>query len=243
MWRQKLVAFCTFVLFVWNWQIKISYASLNEKLSIEDSSLMDEFPFHHHAKSYVFLQKFPLEGTYGLLFHTEVLVCPRTNFDHDDQHYLNDLLGNLTDFVEIEKDWWTEKSIKCNEFGYAGSSCIDRCCAISPAKAEEEYLLNDQRAVIDNVVGEDKMLYLYGKSKHLDGKATYAALCDQHCWSDWSGTDYNPLNNNCNTFTSAVLRCVFGLSEKKPNLGISDIVNVTCDPAQCVSDSSVLAIK
>jgi len=57
-------------------------------------------------------------------------------------------------------------------------------------------------------------------------------LCDAShpkCWSDWAGTDYNPLTNNCNTFTSTILACIFGLSENKPNLGPSDMVTVTCD--------------
>ncbi len=48
------------------------------------------------------------------------------------------------------------------------------------------------------------------------------------CVSDWGGTDYNPLTSNCNTFTSAVLKCVYGMSDAKPNLGISNIRTVTC---------------
>ena len=46
--------------------------------------------------------------------------------------------------------------------------------------------------------------------------------------SDWSGTDYNPITNNCNTFTSTVLKCVYGMSDRKPNLGVSDMIHVTC---------------
>ena len=51
--------------------------------------------------------------------------------------------------------------------------------------------------------------------------------CDKKCWSNWAGTDYNPLTNNCNTFTSTVLSCVYGLSQHKPSLGPSDLVTVS----------------
>merc|ERR1712187_340401 len=57
--------------------------------------------------------------------------------------------------------------------------------------------------------------------------------CDKKCWSNWAGTDYNPLTNNCNTFTSTVLSLVFGFSEKKPHLGASDLVTVKGPNGQC----------
>lgn len=46
--------------------------------------------------SYVFLQKFPLEGTDDLLWHTEVLVCPREGFAPDEQEYLDQKIESLT---------------------------------------------------------------------------------------------------------------------------------------------------
>ena len=49
--------------------------------------------------SYVFLQKFPLEGTDDLLWHTEVLVCPREGFAPDEQEYLDQMIESLTDFA------------------------------------------------------------------------------------------------------------------------------------------------
>ena len=48
------------------------------------------------------------------------------------------------------------------------------------------------------------------------------------CVSNWGGRDYNPLTNNCNTFTSTVLKCVYGFSDAKPHLGVSDMRTVTC---------------
>ncbi len=74
----------------------------------------------------------------------------------------------------------------------------------------------------------------------LSGEDAYRAVCRRDgdddgdddtlpkCVSDWAGTDYNPLTNNCNTFTSTVLKCVFGLSDDKPDLGVSDLVTVEC---------------
>ena len=45
----------------------------------------------------------------------------------------------------------------------------------------------------------------------------------------------NPLTNNCNTFTSAVLKCVYGFSDAKPHLGVSDLRTVTC-PTETTAD-------
>ena len=48
-------------------------------------------------------------------------------------------------------------------------------------------------------------------------------------------TNSNPLTNNCNTFTSAVLKCVYGFSDAKPHLGVSDLRTVTC-PTETTAD-------
>jgi hypothetical protein len=93
-------------------------------------------------------------------------------------------------------------------------------------------------------------------SAGISGDDAYAAVCHGHmyaiddggtlptCVSDWAGSDYNPVTNNCNTFTSALLKCVYGMSDVKPNLGISDLRTVTCpsergedgtDVRQCVT--------
>lgn len=182
--------------------------------------------------SYVFLQKFPLEGTDDLLWHTEVLVCPREGFAPNEQEYLDQMIESLTDFVEIDESWWQDKTASCTELGYGGDDCTDRCCAVPHGADEREFPLNEHRAVIGNAKVEEKYLYLYGTGA-LEGDQTWHATCDEKCWSKWAGTDYNPLTNNCNTFTSTVLHCVFGLSEKKPDLGVSDLVNVDCAPASC----------
>lgn len=182
--------------------------------------------------SYVFLQKFPLEGTDDLLWHTEVLVCPREGFAPDEQKYLDQKIESLTDFVEIDESWWQDKTASCTELGYGGDDCTDRCCAVPHGADERDFPLNEHRAVIGNAKVEEKYLYLYGTGA-LEGDQTWHATCDEKCWSNWAGTDYNPLTNNCNTFTSTVLHCVFGLSEKKPDLGVSDLVNVDCAPASC----------
>merc|ERR1712217_405246 len=85
--------------------------------------------------------------------------------------------------------------------------------------------LKDRRAVIGNADGKQKSLYIYGTGA-FDGNAAWHDACDKKCWSNWAGTDYNPLKNNCNTFTSTILYSVYGLSQKKPHLGVSDMVTV-----------------
>jgi len=75
-------------------------------------------------------------------------------------------------------------------------------------------------------MGKKKAMFIYGMGT-FDGDQAYHYTCDSKCWSNWAGTDYNVLKNNCNTFTSTVLSCVYGLSQKKPHLGISDMVTVS----------------
>merc|ERR1712048_185807 len=81
-----------------------------------------------------------------------------------------------------------------------------------------------------------KSLYIYGVGS-FDGNTAYHYACDHKCWSNWAGINYNPLTNNCNTFTSTVLNMVYGLSVKKPHLGISDLIAVH---GHCPSNASAI---
>eukprot|EP00565_Helicotheca_tamesis_P004255 CAMPEP_0185741202 /NCGR_PEP_ID=MMETSP1171-20130828/38830_1 /TAXON_ID=374046 /ORGANISM="Helicotheca tamensis, Strain CCMP826" /LENGTH=246 /DNA_ID=CAMNT_0028413157 /DNA_START=41 /DNA_END=781 /DNA_ORIENTATION=- len=180
------------------------------------------------VESFVFLQKFPLEGSMGYLFHTEVLVCPRNNFSGDDQKMLDDKVTSLTDYVEIEESWWSDKTTNCVELGYGGASCAQECCSVPFGAEQTNFPLNARRAVISNADTATKSLYLYGRGD-FDGVKAWHNACDSKCWSKWSGYDYNPITNNCNTFTSTILACVYGLSQKKPHLTVSDMVTVKCD--------------
>merc|ERR1712066_164974 len=80
-----------------------------------------------------------------------------------------------------------------------------------------------------------KRVYIYGTGA-FDGNTAFHYACDHKCWSNWAGTNYNPITNNCNTFTSTILSMVYGLSQKKPHLGISDLVTVH---GHCPSKTSV----
>lgn len=136
----------------------------------------------------------------------------------------------MQDFVEIETSWWETKTANCVELGYGGAACTDPCCSVPFTNMQTSFLLNEKRAIIPNADAEHKTLFLYGTGM-FDGITAHDALCNQKCWSAWSGTDYNPITNNCNTFTSTVLSCVYGLSQKKPNLGPSDMITVECNCA------------
>lgn len=183
-------------------------------------------PIPDDALSYVFLQRFPLTG--GLFFHTEVLVCPRSQFSSADRTMLDETSASMTDYAELEESWWGPlDKISCVELGYGGAGCTEECCGVPHGTEQTSYRLNERKAVISNIEPDQKKLFLYGGGP-FDGEAAYHHVCDHKCWSNWAGTDYNPLTNNCNTFTSAVLSCVFGLSQKKPHLGPSDMVTVKC---------------
>ena len=80
---------------------------------------------------YVFLQKFPLEGSWRMLFHTEIIVCPRSTFAGD-AAFLETLDGALASiapsrfespdngvaatgsesFVEIEREAWSRQCVR-----------------------------------------------------------------------------------------------------------------------------------
>merc|ERR1712216_229847 len=127
----------------------------------------------------------------------------------------------LHDFVEIPAAWWANNTASCVELGYGGALCEEECCSVGKAVMP----LNKRQAVIANAALDTKAVFLYGTG--FDGATAYHDVCDSKCWSNWAGTDYNVLKNNCNTFTSTVLSCVYGLSQKKPHLGISDMVTVS----------------
>lgn len=195
------------------------------------AAIAQAIPTLDEAVSYVFLQRFPLTG--GLFYHTEVLVCAQDAFSGNDRHYIDKVLTSTTDFTEMPTSWWTKRSTVCVELGYGGAACSEECCGVPHEADQKAYPLNSRTAVISNIEVDKKKVYLYGDG-NLDGEEAYHHVCDHKCWSNWSGTDYNPLTNNCNTFTSTVLSCVFGLSEKKPNLGPSDLVPVQC---KCADDA------
>lgn len=190
------------------------------------------------GNNYVFLQKFPLQFTGGLIFHTEVVVCPKSEFSSEDQLNLDEWVLSLEGFKAIDDSWWSSRTAACVELGYGGASASEPCSGVPFGPSNINFPLNARRAVIGNADVSKKSLFLYGTGS-LCGTQAYHATCDKGCWSKWAGTDYNPLTNNCNTFTSAVLSCVYGLSEEKPNLGPSDMVSVTCD-GKCPLPPSVL---
>lgn len=221
---------------------------------------------------YVFLQKFPLKSSFKMLFHTEVVVCPRETFK--DSEFLNMLNGKLntlspsrfdetsvrgaskSPFVAIDKGQWSKQSEPgCVQLGYGGANCAMGCCGSPHKHQNTNYALSSQQAVIENAMGGYKELYLYGVSGSaggdggISGEDAYKTVCHGHmnaiemggklpaCVSNWAGRDYNPLTNNCNTFTSTILKCVYGLSDAKPHLGVSDMINVKC-PAEKKEDGT-----
>eukprot|EP00450_Noctiluca_scintillans_P005684 CAMPEP_0194499576 /NCGR_PEP_ID=MMETSP0253-20130528/15843_1 /TAXON_ID=2966 /ORGANISM="Noctiluca scintillans" /LENGTH=215 /DNA_ID=CAMNT_0039341341 /DNA_START=29 /DNA_END=676 /DNA_ORIENTATION=- len=173
---------------------------------------------------YVFLQKFPLTSLIEVFYHTEVLVCPKVNFSSIDRAMLDNTISGMTNFAQVPEDWWTQQTTVCVELGYGGSDGTAECSGVPHATMA----LGERQAVISNADVSKKTLYVYGTGTW-DGAAAYNDVCLQKCWSNWAGTDYNALTNNCNTFTSTVLSCVYGLSEQKPNLGPSDMVTVSCN--------------
>ena len=144
---------------------------------------------------YIFLQRFPLQGTFKMLFHTEVVVCPSKAFDQDTVflNTLNSLLSTLepsrfergggtsvkstaatAPFAAVPKGQWAKQaSPSCVQMGYGGSSCPTSCCGAPHRDKQRGYPLNSQMAVIGNAMGEEKELYLYGTSETISGSDAY----------------------------------------------------------------------
>ena len=240
--------------------------------SQDEAAPSTAYPFLFEASSeeyFVFLQKFPLQNSFKMIFHTEVVVCPREAFSND-AHFLETLDALILElppssfediiinkkskkqihFAAVAKNQWKAQSDPtCVQLGYGGNTvwssvhnayefCRTACCGSPHRSGNTNYALSSKDAVITNAMGEDKEVYLYGKST-MSGEDAYMAVCHGHvnaveedklpvCVSNWAGTDYNALTNNCNTFTSTVLKCVYGMSDSKPDLGVSDMVNVSC---------------
>merc|ERR1712227_1030332 len=108
----------------------------------------------------------------------------------------------------------------------------------------QQMKLQERKAVISNANLKTKALFIYGTGS-FDGNVAFHHTCDSKCWSNWKGTDYSILGNNCNTFTSTVLSCVYGLSQKKPNLGVSDLVTVKghCPAADFEEDGGEMSAR
>lgn len=253
---------------------QLSVASVNTAVA---SPVLSEEP---SSKEYfVFLQKFPLQNSFKMLFHTEVVVCPRHAFAND-AHFLesldalvlelppssfDDIMINKKakkqiDFAVVAKNQWSAQSDRsCVQLGYGGKYvwssvdnayefCRTACCGSPHTYENTHYSLNSQEAVIKNAIGQEKEVYLYGVSS-MSGEDAYRAVCHGHmnaveedelpvCISDWTGAEYNALTNNCNTYTSTVLKCVYGMSDSKPDLGVSDMVKVKC-PKEKINDKVV----
>merc|ERR1712232_506646 len=179
-----------------------------------------------NGSNFVFLQRFGLGiPSPNITFHTEVLVCARTGFLADDQKILDGKIEGMTDFAEMDLSWWSSRTASCVELGYGGAPCFKECCAVPNGPAQTSYPLNTRHAVIGNADVNSKRVYIYGTGT-FDGVTAWHHTCDKKCWSSWSGIVYNPITNNCNTFTSTVLHMVYGLSQKKPHLTISDLITV-----------------
>ncbi|KAL3758976.1 hypothetical protein ACHAWU_003047 [Discostella pseudostelligera] len=275
--------------------ITVDGSNDNDTPTLTDNDNYDDDDNKDAKSYYIFLQKFPLESSFRMIFHTEVIVCPRQTFASDIAflNLLDGLVANIlspsrfdtvkamttttaaagnnfqdTDtttkvpFISIEREYWSKQSEPgCVQLGYGGADCDNACCGSPHRRENTNYALNSQQAVIGNAMGEYKELYLYGMSgggsgsdmpsttandgsggnDGISGEDAYKAVCHGHmnaieigrgkfpiCVSNWSGHDYNPLTNNCNTFTSTILKCVYGLSDAKPHLGVSDLRTVTC---------------
>jgi len=199
-----------------------------------DTTMLDAEPGGY----YIFLQVFRLQGSsvagIGGFYHSEVLVCPRSQFPLRDQEYLDGLDLSQQDFYEMSEDWWRSSQVKCAEIAYGGAEDSAVCSGVMLRKQQP---LADSEALILNVDSGVAWKYFYGVGdKSL--RDISESQCSGACGQQWAGSSYGLTTHNCNTFTSAILHCVYGLSQSKPGLGVSDMATITCPCSASVMPGS-----
>lgn len=171
----------------------------------------------------VFLQVFRLRNTswlLGGLYHSEVLVCPR--MPAGSGGWRRKLAGEPAPFLAVDERLWDSSTVECMELAYGGNSDRAPCSGVMLRNQS----LSARKALISNVEQGIVWKYWYGTGTQ-SGEEALQRFCGS-CGKSWAGLRYRLLSHNCNTFTSSILHCVYGLSQKKPGLGISDLVNVDC---------------
>ena len=238
----------------------LTFANVGPTSAEEDAKpyyiFLQKFPLQHTFKSIfhtevILCPKEELDSEFATTLDGILATLEPSRFTKTADEANSSLTSSEKEpFAEITEDKWkTQTSPSCIQLGYAGSQCNTPCCSVPHTAKNVAYALNSRTAVISNAMGDHKQLYLYGKAEMKDGvDAAFPSVCHGHygaieegtlpkCVSNWAGTDYNPITNNCNTFTSTVLKYVFGLTDAKPSLWVSDLMSVTC-PSEKGDDGS-----
>mmetsp|Transcript_127153 Transcript_127153/g.354061 ORF Transcript_127153/g.354061 Transcript_127153/m.354061 type:complete len:393 (-) Transcript_127153:328-1506(-) len=175
---------------------------------------------------FVFLEVFRLSGTswvLGGLYHSQMLICPKSEFQPEERRYIQELEIGSSRFAEVPEAWWRQSGARCVAVSFGGARDGAPCSGVG----ERQQGLGELAALIPNVDAGVAWKYYYGAGG-LSGLQATKRVCSPGCGRHWAGTSYDMLSNNCNTFTSTVLHCVYGLSQQKPDLGVSDMQWASC---------------
>jgi len=176
---------------------------------------------------YVLLEVFRLRYTrliFGGFYHSQMAICPKSHFSAEERRVLDGLqLDPSKGFAEVPPTLWRRSPASCFKLSFGGIADNSRCSGISAVRQA----LRLDSALIPNVEPGVAWKYLYGDGP-FSGPQTARRICMTSCGDQWSGGKYNLVTRNCNTFTSTVLQCVYGLSQEKPGLGVSDLWRVGC---------------
>jgi hypothetical protein len=157
-----------------------------------------------------------------LLYHSEVMFCPREAFTDEDLRYL-EALPDLS--VPLKQDWRVaHKHIICSRLGYGGGSSSK---PLSGVTADVVNLNFDNRAY-----GSARR-FLMGLDVQLEA-ALVTSMVDTGSFNDWlpretvisplqffhaqlsrnnrwSGSHYDVITNNCNAFVEYIFSCIVGM--------------------------------
>lgn len=168
----------------------------------------------------------------GIAYHGAVISCPKSSFSSDEQRQLDDAISKNY-WTELNENWWGKSDITCKLIQYGGDDDTQQCSCISFDDAQtHEQPLSSLHANGEQFSSSGVWKYIYGTGS-MDVDTVHHEACDQPIPSgdiNWSCHTYNAVEGpNCNTFVSFVLKCAYGLSDKKPDIGASDPMSITCN--------------
>merc|ERR1719188_1016537 len=143
------------------------------------------------------------EGNSSIIYHSEVMLCPRASFTAVQQAALDRHPTNP--YSKLPEQWWEPiNTVMCRALPYGGVDDSRNCSGVSVVPT---FMSARSRGPYHRVTK-----YFYGRTTH-DVQSVYNEVCT--CGWKWSGKAYSLLNHNCNTFSKTLMSCVLGLSDSQ----------------------------
>lgn len=155
----------------------------------------------------------------GAFWHSEVLLCDRSQFSKADVSIFEKQLQSVWYYKEIEKSFWKNVArgeARCIKLGFGGTGLKQSCSGVF-SHSQKFY---EGKAGIADVDSNEVYRYIYGTTD-LDPSQARDEFCAGSCGMDWAGVEYGAVARNCNYFSATLLFCIFNLHQHLPPVGLS----------------------